>query len=116
MDDKFIRKVLSNMKCGVCSAAYEPDNISILAHREDLWFISVYCPSCKSQGLVAAVISEGKAPEVVSELSEEEVARFSTMITSDDVIDVHSFLKEFDGDFLTAFSDEKNEGEETSPS
>ena len=115
MDDKFIRKVLSNMKCGVCGANYEPENISILAHREDLWFISVFCPSCRSQGLVAAVVSEAKAPEAVSELSEAELARFLTVVTSDDVIDMHTHLKEFDGDFLNAFSG-KSEGEETSPS
>jgi len=115
MDDRFIRKVLSGMKCGVCGTPYEPDNISILAHREDMWFVSVFCPSCRSQGLVAAVVSEGKPVELVSELTEEELARFSEVVTSDDVIDMHSHLKSFDGDFIAAFS-QKEEGEETSPS
>ena len=115
MDDKFIKKLLSNMKCGVCGRRYEPGNISVLGHRQDLWFISVFCSSCESQGLVAAVVKEGKLPEVITDLTEEEQSQFSTAVSSDDLIDMHAFLKEFDGDFSTLFP-EKAEGEDTSPS
>lgn len=104
MDERFIRKLLSNMKCGVCGQHYEPANIKVLEHREDLWFLSVYCPGCKSQGLVAAVIREGKAPEIVTELTEVEKSKLSTPIDSDDVIDMHTFLKDFGGDFSSLFS------------
>lgn len=103
MDEKFIKKLLSNMKCGVCGQHYEPANINVLGHREDLWFLSVYCPSCKSQGLVAAVIKEGKVPEVVTELTEAEKGKFSSPIGSDDVIDMHILLKDFSGDFSSLF-------------
>lgn len=103
MDEKFIRKLLSNMKCGVCGQHYEPANIKVLEHREDLWFLSVYCPDCKSQGLVAAVIREGKAPEIVTELTEVEKSKLATPIGSDDVIDMHTFLKDFGGDFSSLF-------------
>jgi len=103
MDERFIRKLLSNMKCGVCGHHYEPANIKVLEHREDLWFLSVYCPGCKSQGLVAAVIREGKAPEIVTELTEVEKSKLATPIESDDVIDMHTFLKDFSGDFSSLF-------------
>ena len=115
MDDKFIKKLLSNMKCGVCGQRYEPTNINVLGHREDLWFLSVFCPSCKSQGLVAAVIKEGKLPEVVTDLTEAEQKQFSRTVSSDDIIDIHAFLKGFDGDFSSLFS-KKREGEASSPS
>jgi len=104
MDERFIKKLLSNMKCGVCGQHYEPANIKVLEHREDLWFLSVYCPGCKSQGLVAAVIREGKAPEIVTELTEVEKSKLSIPIDSDDVIDMHTFLKDFGGDFSSLFS------------
>ncbi len=115
MDDKFIKKLLSNMKCGVCGQLYEPININVLGHREDLWFLSVSCPSCKSQGLVAAVIREGKLPEVITDLTETEQGRFSAGVDADDIMDMHIFLKEFDGDFSSLLS-EKGEGEASSPS
>jgi len=115
MDDKFIKKVLSRMKCAVCGRRYEPANVNILGHREDLWFISVFCSSCRSQGLVAAVVKEGKLPEVITELTEVEEGRFSTPVESDDLIDMHAFLKDFGGDFSALFF-RKSEGETSSPS
>ncbi|HJX70237.1 MAG TPA: hypothetical protein VJ441_03995 [Dehalococcoidia bacterium] len=89
------------MKCGVCGQSYESTDINVLGHREDLWFLSVYCPACKSQGLVAAVIKEGKLPEVITELSEAERAKFSATppIGSEDVLDMHILLDKFSGDF-----------------
>jgi hypothetical protein len=105
MDDKFIRKLLSNMKCGLCGQHYESTNVNILGHREDLWFLSVFCTSCKSQGLVAAIIKEGKSPEVITELTAAERAKFSAApsIDSDDVLDMHTFLEKFSGDFFSLF-------------
>jgi len=115
MDDKFIKKLLANMKCGVCGQRYEPANINVLGHREDLWFLSVFCPSCKSQGLVAAVIQEGKLPEVITDLTEEEKSQLREMVDGDDLVDMHIFLKDFGGDFSALFG-EKGEGEVSSPS
>ena len=108
MDDKFIKKLLSNMKCGVCGQPYESANVNVLGHREDLWFISVYCVACKSQGLVAAIVKEGKTPEILTELSEAEHVKFSDApsIDSDDVLDIYTFLEEFSGDFASIFSGE----------
>lgn len=104
MEDKFIKKILATMKCAMCGHHYSAGNINILGHKEDLWFLSVFCPSCKSQGLVAAVVKEGsRSPEVVTELTPEELKRLSTPLTSDDVIDMHAFLRDFDGDFSSLF-------------
>jgi hypothetical protein len=65
----------------------------------------VFCPSCKSQGLVAAVDKEGKVTEVLTELTPEEQKKLSlaTPPTSDDLMDIHSFLSDFDGDFSSLF-------------
>ncbi|OGO08676.1 MAG: hypothetical protein A2Y61_00925 [Chloroflexi bacterium RBG_13_60_13] len=106
MDEKFVRKLLSNMKCGICGCQYESSNIKILGHREDLWFLSVFCPSCKSQGLVAAVVKDGKAPEILTELTEDERRRLSIPVNSDDLIEMYGFLREFNGDFSSLFAEE----------
>lgn len=113
MDDKFIRKLLSNMKCGICGQRYERANINVLGHREDLWFLSVFCPSCKSQGLVAAVIKEGQPPELITDLTAGEQERLSAAVDSDDLLNIHSFLREFDGDFVSLFC-ENGEGKDAS--
>jgi hypothetical protein len=58
---------------------------------------------------VAAVIKEGESPEVVTDLTQEEYAKFSEadVVAADDVLDIHNFLEEFDGDFSHIFSKEK---------
>jgi hypothetical protein len=58
---------------------------------------------------VAAVIKEGKPPELVTDLTEEEYAKFRDveMVCADDILDIHNFLKAFDGDFWHLFSEEK---------
>jgi len=105
MDEKFIKKLLSNMKCGVCGQHYEPTHVRVLGHRENLWFLTVFCPGCQNEGLVAAVTKEGEAVELVAELSEAEHSKFSTSppIGTDDVLDMHTFLEKFSGDFSSLF-------------
>ncbi len=106
MEEGFIKRLITTMKCGVCGQHYEVGNVRVLGHRDDLWFMSVFCPSCRSQGLVAVVIKEGKLPQVVTDFTEEEQAKFRGMeaVDADEVLDLHDFLKEFDGDFSHLFS------------
>ena len=105
MEEALIKRVMTSIKCGVCGQHYEPDNISILGHQEDLWFLRVFCSACHTQYLVAAVIREGKVPEVVTDLTEAELDKFRSAgrLTADEVLDMHNFLKAFDGDFSRLF-------------
>ncbi len=108
MDEKFIKKLLSNMKCGICGQPYDAANIHVMGNREDLWFLSVHCLSCKSQGLVAAVIKESESSEVVEavpELTQADVGKFagSSPVDSDDVLDMYTFLDKFSGDISSLF-------------
>jgi len=106
MEEKLIKRFMTSIKCSVCQQRYEIDNVKVLGHQEDLWFLSVFCPTCQTQCLVAAVIKEGKAPKAITDLTETELDKFKKMdkLTADEVLDMHSFLKGFDGDFSRLFS------------
>ena len=106
MDERFVKRLLASMKCGTCNNHYEAGHINALGHQGNVWFFSIYCTTCQSQALVAAVIRRGKAPEVITDLSTRELAKFSenNRITADDILEMHSFLKDFDGDFGRIFS------------
>jgi hypothetical protein len=99
--ENVIKQVMASLKCGVCRQRYEPDNVTVLGHQEDLWFLKVFCPACHTRYLVAVVIKEGEAPEVITDLTESEVDKFKNAVglTADEVLDMHNFLKDFDGDF-----------------
>lgn len=106
MEEGLIKRVMASMKCGVCGQRYEPDNINVLGQQEDLWFLRVFCSACQTQYLVAAVIREGKMPEVITDLTEAESDKFrnADKLTADEVLDMHNFLKDFDGDFSRLLS------------
>lgn len=82
------------------------DNIHVLGHQEDLWFLKARCSACHSQSLVAAVIKEGRTSHFITDLTEAELDKFGNadVITADDVLDAHTFLRDFDGDFSQLFS------------
>lgn len=61
-NESLVRHLMDSVRCSVCEAKYQPENISILGHQDELWFVSVRCSSCQTQGLIAAVV---KGEEIV---------------------------------------------------
>ena len=109
MEERLIKKLMTSMKCESCGQNYEVYNVDVLGHREDLWFLRVFCSACHTHCLVAAVVKEGKMPELVTDLTEAELDEFGDgEIEVDDVLNMHSFLKNFDGDFSGLFRQEKS--------
>ena len=106
MEESLIKKLVASVKCSVCQQRYKAGNIDVLGHEDDLWFLRVSCPACNTQYLVAAIIREDRVTKVVTDLTEAELDRFRNMdkLTPDDVLDMHNFLRDFDGDFPRFFS------------
>jgi len=106
MEEGFIRRLMTSVKCGACGQRYGIDNINVIGHYEDLWLLSAFCPTCNAQCLVAAVVKEGKVPQLITDLTEVELDKFrnASGLTADDILDMHNFLKDFDGGFSQLFS------------
>ena len=106
MDERFVKRLLASMKCGTCNKHYEASHINPLGRQGNVWFFSIYCAACQNHALIAAVIRGSKASEVITDLSTTELAEFNkdNTITADDILEIHSFLKDFDGDFGRIFS------------
>lgn len=104
MEERFVKKLMTSMKCDSCGQRYEVYDIEVLGHHEDLWFLRVRCSVCHIQCLVAAVIKEDRISEVVTDLTAAELDKFrGNVIEADDVLNAYNFLKDFDGDFSTLF-------------
>ena len=108
MEDGLIKRLMASIKCDVCGQGYELGSINILGHDKDLWFLSALCPACHTRYLVVVVVKESNVPEVTADLTEAEVGKLKNAgsLTSDEVLDMHNFLKDFDGDFSRLFSQE----------
>ena len=105
MDEGFIKRLVITIQCGVCGEHYEGENVKVLGHRDGLWFLGVFCPACRSQGLVATTIKERELPLPLTDLSETEQAKFRNLgpVSADELLDIHGFLKEFEGDVSCLF-------------
>ncbi len=108
MEERNIKRLMASVKCSSCGHNYARHNVRILSRHLGLWFISAYCPSCHNQYLLAVTVDKVKA-EIVTDLTEVEIGRFkkSGVPTADDMLDMHSFLKKFNGDFTELFGRER---------
>jgi hypothetical protein len=105
VEENLIRKLITAIKCSLCGSRYDSGDIRVLGHKEDFWFLSASCNTCKTRSLVAVFVKDGKPPELVTDLTEEELSIFEDRedVTTDEVIDMHNFLKDFSGDFSCLF-------------
>lgn len=106
MEERLVKRLMTSMKCDACGQNYEVRNVHVLGHREDLWFLRVLCSACHTQALVAAMVKESRASEAAAYPVEAELVKTSgEAIGADDVLEMHEFLKDFDGDFARLFGE-----------
>lgn len=88
------RWLVSQITCSNCGQPLAASNVQVLGQQDELWFLNVFCDGCQTQALVAALVRE------TAKVVEEHLAD-AEPITADDALDIHNFLKTFDGDFGT---------------
>ena len=109
------RIVLDRMeRCSVCHREFQTTDVHVLSRKSDMWMLMVSCSDCHARNFVAAVIGDGDAEEAQLALRrlgeehirgrapiepEEEDAPQGEPVSVDDVLAMHEFLKDFDGDF-----------------
>jgi hypothetical protein len=118
-DGQIKRIVLKRMgRCRVCHRSYTDEDVSIVSRNPDLWMMVVECLDCHAKNFVAAVLNEGdpaqaelalrrlsEGADLILESDETEGVELPvrSTITAGDVADMHSFLRDFDGDFISYF-------------
>jgi DNA-directed RNA polymerase subunit RPC12/RpoP len=114
--------VLNRMeRCTVCHHEFATDDIHVISRKPDIWTMLVECTDCHSRNFVAAVLNDGDPKEAqlaLRKLSEQaireikepekpeiesEAPETGEPVTASDVIDIHEFLADFDGDFKRLF-------------
>ena len=100
MEEHIVKKLMTSVKCTNCGQNYQMRDVKILGNHQDLYFLQVSCSSCHSRFLITAVINQSRNPEIVSDLTDAEFIKFkdARILNADDVLDMHSFLKDFKGD------------------
>ncbi|MBA2753159.1 MAG: hypothetical protein H0U40_01675 [Chloroflexia bacterium] len=125
-DRQIKQKVIDRMgRCGVCHHTFVPDDVHVVSRKPAMWTMVVECDECHARSFVAAVLEDGdprEAKEALQDLTRSEVTGEDAIgvlgrdddgfdptpplpvVTTDDVIDAHEFLRDFDGDFAALFA------------
>ncbi len=106
-----VRYLIAHTQCSGCGRRYAPRDVRIYRRRGDMWLASVTCRHCGLQGLIMAAIATDELEEVseaVAELGREdaEAAEDLGPILGDEILDLHRFLKEFDGSMVELLGEE----------
>ena len=106
IDEREIKQAVTKAidACGDCRARFDEDNVSVLGHYQDLWFLSLTCFRCRNRSLIAALVQQ-QSGVIITDLTPDELARFrnAPRVAADDVLDIHQFLDAFDGNFRGLF-------------
>jgi hypothetical protein len=103
--ESLVRHLMNTVRCSSCGANYQADDVTVLGHQGELWFLTVVCPRCRTQGLIAALLRgtpESLAtPPAELTAADDPRARAGEPVTEADVADMRDFLRHFHGDLHT---------------
>jgi hypothetical protein len=104
-----VSQIKKTMPCPKCNARYMDMDIEVIGSLGyDETFFHVFCPECDTESVIHVNLQ-------CEHLPEEGSVRLGTAprmeyISSNEVLDMHNFLKDFKGNFATMFKNtEKNQ-------
>lgn len=105
--ERFLRQLISTFRCQVCHCGYERDQVRVAARHDELWIVSVRCRRCRNQQVFGITLSDEEDLDE-DELVDEEIevvleAASEEPLSYEDVLDMHLFLADFNGDFARLF-------------
>jgi hypothetical protein len=80
--------------CAACGNFVPTDRIRVLARRDDISFVEIDCPACRSESLGIVIAGDGDEGSSYGEFGplDEERFREALPIDTDDVHRVHELL------------------------
>ncbi|HEY7125066.1 MAG TPA: hypothetical protein VH540_14025 [Ktedonobacterales bacterium] len=122
--ERLIRQLFTTQQCSHCATPYQEERVVVLARRGGVWMILASCTTCERKGIFvvsfpgslekdqpsilinAETLGEGALTQAVLADDPPGSAEAPTPspVTCDDVIDMHVFLRHFDGNFAALFA------------
>jgi len=107
MDREYLRLLLKNlqslMRCPNCGHRYTIDEIKLRGQSGSTFHLQLNCSECGAPVQASVAISGNlseMAQSVAPKISDIQIPKRNTKpITSDEIIELHEYLKDFDGDF-----------------
>ena len=132
--ERIIRKLFMEQHCLHCGRPYDPANMMVLARRSEVWMVMLSCEDCTQKDTYVVKFppqlqgrrritsyrlskppastplpEEPRSPSTLPDLPETPMPRTpqppSAPVNVDDVLDMHFFLRDFNGDFQRLFAE-----------
>lgn len=108
-----IKNIRSQIHCPTCDGAYTSEDISVVSAVSNRCMLVAQCVNCKMPIMVTATLSnmnqEPSDQNIVTEHKLLKEVRDEDLISTDDVLDIHQFLREFQGDIRGAIQPKKSD-------
>ncbi len=107
---EWLRTQLVAFNCPACGRLYRDGRIRLLAEREGLYFVDIDCAACSSHTVAIISVELNESELTIADASDiglldasvahlgEELPIGASPVTADDVLEMHEFLVDFDGD------------------
>ena len=98
---EFIRDRARFYNCPVCGRSLKGCDVQVLSHEEERFHLQVTCAQCQVTFIVVLAIAGGAVEEIEKSIPEPmgEPVAAAEPITVDEIIDLHLYLKNFQGTF-----------------
>ena len=106
MDKSFMHHSLQMLHCPQCGSLYTSSEVGVLQETEMAILATITCAKCQHQSVVTISLG-GVTTGESTDLKPAEVNKFidSEPIDSDDLLDIHQYLKKSKGNFSAEFKD-----------
>jgi hypothetical protein len=96
---EFIRDRARFYNCPVCGRSLKGCDVQVLSHEDERFHLQVTCAQCQVTFIVVLAIAGGAVEEIEASIAEpvSEPSAYAEPISADEIIDVHLFLKGFQG-------------------
>jgi hypothetical protein len=100
--ERLLRQLLGTRRCKVCRREFDRQHMRLAARHEQLWIVSVRCRVCRNQEVFWITPKDFDVETIVA--ADHARRAEEPPINSDDILDMHEFLEDFDGNFKGLFS------------
>jgi hypothetical protein len=105
MDKSFMHQSLQMLHCPQCGNLYNNSEVGVLQESDMAVLATITCAKCHYQSVVTLSLGGGMPMNTPSDLKSTEVNRFlqEEPISTDDLLDIHQYLKKTRGNFNEDF-------------
>jgi len=98
---ELLKNIQKIMKCPSCGQSYKMEEVKFLGQIDGLFLMQMSCGKCKLPVWMNFMATRGqKKSHFKSDLSDKDIGKdIDSEITTNEIIDFHSFLNGFNGDF-----------------